>query len=257
MLETALALLAAHVFADFLFQFGWIVDHKRHPGVFVVHVLIVGAIAALVLGWIPSGPAAAGAVAVVTLSHALIDACKTWIPSDAWLRAGSRRDLKLFFADQAAHGIFILLAAWWFPSAWAAGFWASNLPEAAPDLLVALTGVAGFILATRTGGFVIRMFMAGFEATKAPVPDAGGEGGADTGLPEGGAWIGLLERALIFVLILFGQIQAIGFLIAAKSVLRFEYARSHSEYVIIGTLASFGWAIVFSSLTVRAIEYLS
>ena len=40
----------------------------------------------------------------------------------------------------------------------------------------------------------------------------------------------------------------IGFLVAAKSVLRFEAAREavKAEYVIIGTLASFGWAIAIT-----------
>ena len=72
---------------------------------------------------------------------------------------------------------------------------------------------------------------------------------------DGGKWIGLLERALIFVLIMAAEFQAIGFLIAAKSILRFQYAkeRSHSETVIIGTLASFGWAIVISLATTKAI----
>lgn len=81
---------------------------------------------------------------------------------------------------------------------------------------------------------------------------------SDKGLIDGGKWIGLLERTLIFVLILAGEFQAIGFLIAAKSILRFQYSkeRSHSETVIIGTLASFGWAIVVPWRTLQAIRLL-
>jgi len=55
------------------------------------------------------------------------------------------------------------------------------------------------------------------------------------------------------VLILTGQSQGIGFLIAAKSVLRFSDTkddRRTSEYVIIGTLASVGWAIAVTAGTV-------
>ena len=66
------------------------------------------------------------------------------------------------------------------------------------------------------------------------------------GLQDGGRLIGLLERGLIYLLLLAGQHAAIGFLIAAKSVMRFETASKEqkaAEYVIIGTLASFGWAI--------------
>ena len=52
---------------------------------------------------------------------------------------------------------------------------------------------------------------------------------------------------------------AIGFLIAAKSVLRFGAVREEarlSEYVIIGTLASFGWAILMAIGTVMLLSAL-
>ena len=73
-------------------------------------------------------------------------------------------------------------------------------------------------------------------------------------LPGGGQMIGFLERGLIYVLVLAGLPIGVGFLVAAKSVLRFETAkegelaenRKRSEYIIIGTLASFGWAILVS-----------
>lgn len=72
------------------------------------------------------------------------------------------------------------------------------------------------------------------------------------GLADGGRVIGLLERGLIFVLVLVNQPAGIGFLIAAKSILRFDTA-SHNqkagEYVIIGTLASFGWALIAAYAT--------
>ena len=58
--------------------------------------------------------------------------------------------------------------------------------------------------------------------------------------------LGVAFVILLFVLV--GQPEGIGFLIAAKSLLRFgEMTREHdrrvSEYVIIGTLASFGWGL--------------
>jgi hypothetical protein len=48
-------------------------------------------------------------------------------------------------------------------------------------------------------------------------------------------------------MVLFGQAQGVGLLIAAKSILRFGAVKDDrrlSEYVIIGTLASFGWALI-------------
>ena len=76
--------------------------------------------------------------------------------------------------------------------------------------------------------------------------------GLEGGLPQGGLTIGWLERGLIFILLLAGEPGAIGFLIAAKSVLRFGTVaedRAASEYVIIGTLASVGWALLVAYAT--------
>ena len=75
----------------------------------------------------------------------------------------------------------------------------------------------------------------------------------------GGEAIGLLERTMIFLLILVGQPAGVGFLIAAKSILRFEETRDSniaSEYIIIGTLASFAWAMACAWATLALIDVL-
>ena len=69
--------------------------------------------------------------------------------------------------------------------------------------------------------------------------------------------IGQLERALILLFVLVGEPAAIGFLIAAKSVLRFGEVkeprnRMEAEYIIIGTLASF----LFGLLVAYPTRYL-
>jgi len=66
MLETVVALLAAHVLADFLLQFGWILRNKRRPGFFVLHIAIVLATLLLVLGIDPREHG--GLVGLVTLA---------------------------------------------------------------------------------------------------------------------------------------------------------------------------------------------
>lgn len=67
-------------------------------------------------------------------------------------------------------------------------------------------------------------------------------------LINAGKWIGILERMITVTLIINGQWEGVGFLIAAKSVLRFgelkiANERNLTEYVLIGTLLSFGIAI--------------
>jgi hypothetical protein len=76
-------------------------------------------------------------------------------------------------------------------------------------------------------------------------------------LASAGLWIGILERLLIVTFILLHEFSAIGFLIAAKSLLRFSdkdhtHSRKQSEYILIGTLLSFCYAL-FTTLVGRMI----
>lgn len=69
-------------------------------------------------------------------------------------------------------------------------------------------------------------------------------------LENAGAYIGMLERLFVFAFIVMNYWEGIGFLIAAKSVFRFgdlskAKDRKLTEYILIGTLLSFGLAIAF------------
>lgn len=68
-------------------------------------------------------------------------------------------------------------------------------------------------------------------------------------LPNAGHVIGNMERMLTLVFVMLGQYEAIGFLLAAKSLLRFKETDTvKSEYVLVGTLLSFGMAILLGVL---------
>lgn len=75
----------------------------------------------------------------------------------------------------------------------------------------------------------------------------------DASLASAGKYIGILERLFIFTFILTGNWGAIGFLLAAKSVFRFGDLRESkdrklTEYILIGTLLSFGIAVATAML---------
>ncbi len=236
MIETLIALLFAHIVADFLLQTNWMITHKKNPMVLLLHISIVAVLSYAALGftghWV---------VLAIAGSHLLFDAVKTHWPNTGW---------RAFLLDQALHVAAILIAATQFPALYGAGVWQDygmlgsppawmeTLPEGwvpALPLLMLLSG--GLVLATVVGGYFIGLFMKALD--EAP----------KEGLPKAGAIIGTLERGLAFLFILSGQPQNIGFLLAAKSVLRFSSAkedRAVSEYVIIGTLMSFGWVIAVS-----------
>jgi len=239
MLETTAALLLAHMLADFVLQSDAMVRNKRHPRMMALHGAIVTAAAWAALGF----PAAPWLILLIAASHLAIDLVKVH---------ALRPDLRAFLLDQAAHVVVIAIAAALFPGAYGAGLWA--VP---PTWLAAIAGpwliglpwvmalVAGLIATTLAGGHAMRLLMLGFKAS-GPI-DVPGDG-----IPKAGQMIGLLERILIFILVLMDQTDAIGFLIAAKSVLRFseiQQDRLASEYVIIGTLASFAWALAIAWAT--------
>jgi hypothetical protein len=68
-------------------------------------------------------------------------------------------------------------------------------------------------------------------------------------LEDAGKYIGIFERLFVFVFVISSNWEAIGFLLAAKSVFRFgdlttAKDRNLTEYILIGTLFSFGIAIL-------------
>ncbi len=126
----------------------------------------------------------------------------------------------------------------------ASGLWA-NAPDWVPRAALVVTG---FVTASLAGGPAIALLMKPYAEDAVP-----------EGLAHGGRLIGLLERALIVLLVISGNHTGIGFLIAAKSILRFDVAsesRAAGEYVIIGTLASFAWALAVSYAMMAALDVL-
>ncbi|SPH17424.1 hypothetical protein DEA8626_00942 [Defluviimonas aquaemixtae] len=229
MIETFTALLFAHVLADFVFQTGWIAANKRSVPVLMLHGAIVLATAAIALGRVD-----APELVALAFAHLVIDWIKGRIDPPG---------LAAFLADQGAHIATLVALAVLRPDLWAGGVWAGL--NGLPTLMAAF---AGLILATRTGGFAVGLLMRPWSDVELP-----------TGLTNGGKLIGILERGLIYLLVMVGQPAGIGFLIAAKSVLRFETTSKDQragEYVIIGTLASFGWAMAFAYGTAWLLDLL-
>ncbi|MEO8532027.1 MAG: DUF3307 domain-containing protein [Deltaproteobacteria bacterium] len=244
MIETLAVLIFAHVLADFVFQTDWMVAHKRKLHVLLAHTGVVLATTAICAGSIHP------ALLLLALLHFALDAAKTWT---------GLKGLGAYLGDQALHLATLVGIAIWQPDLWANGLWMGGVEGGffsgifgadtpftakAPSIMAL---AAGLIIATRAGGFAVGFLME-------PWSDA-----MKGGLPGGGRLIGNLERALVFLMLITGQASSIGFLIAAKSVLRFTAVkdeRKFSEYVIIGTLASFAWAILAATLTIVSLRAL-
>lgn len=234
MIETFVALFAAHVLADYVFQSTKVAQNKHKFTYLAYHGVIVFATATALTG------SFGAPVVILTALHITTDAIKARRPNT----------INAHLGDQLIHLATLAIIAYAAPTLWATGLWATA-PEWQPHALLLTSGA---IFATRAGGFAVGILMSQY-----------GSDFSKDSLPGGGAMIGFLERGLIYVLVLAGLPIGIGFLVAAKSVLRFEAPkegstaenRKRSEYVIIGTLASFGWAILVSLAVVLLLSQLT
>lgn len=241
MYETLVALLAAHLLSDFILQSDWMIANKKKPTVFFLHILIVGVSAAAFIG--ARDREAALAVAVVVVTHFAIDLAKMLLGDS----------LLTFVADQLAHLIVVLGVSVAWPSLAAQGGWALLPGDAQSQYYAFLVYGSGLIAAVPLGGILIKKMIKPF------VP-AGNSSAAAQTPANAGRYIGWLERVLTFAFILARQPEGVGFLLAAKSVLRIgdlkdEHDRSHAEYIIIGTFLSFGWGFAIAVATAAAAQH--
>lgn len=224
--KIAAILISAHVIGDFLLQPDKLVARKARPEYLLLHSAIHAALAYVALqAW-----QCWQAPLAVLLIHGLIDRVKV----------GQKDTATAFALDQAAHVLALLALAWLLVRC------------AAPAAFVGvgfkpMIVIAGFVATVKGSGFLIGKFSKRLMEENRLELD---------GLLNGGKLIGQLERALIFLLIFIGQTAGIGFLVAAKSILRFEKAKQQplAEYVLIGTLLSFSLAIALGSLTRWAMD---
>ena len=220
--KTAAILIAVHMVGDFFLQPDWLVQRKTKFPYILLHAAIHGALAYLALqAW------RCWQIPVLVLAiHAIID----------WLKQYSKSDTVVAFVmDQVGHVLGLLLLAWML----------ANRTH-----LSAFDG-RGFTAIVFAGGFTATVFGSGFLIAKFAKRLVEENGLELDGLRNGGKLIGQLERALIFLFIFISQPAGIGFLVAAKSILRFEEAKKQklAEYVLIGTLLSFSLAVALSSAT--------
>jgi len=223
--KVAALLIAAHAIGDFALQPDWLAVRKRESVWLLLHAAIQGLLAYAVLqAW-----TCWQAPVAVLVTHAVIDWIKLRLPDTA----------KWFTIDQIVHVILLLLIGWWLVES-------GILPKFNGIGYKPIVFVGGLIFTMLGTGFLVGKFTQRMiEENKLQID----------GLVGGGKWIGRFERALIFTLIFIDQPTGIGFLVAAKAILRFEEARQQklAEYVLIGTLLSFSLAITVASVTKWAI----
>lgn len=107
---------------------------------------------------------------------------------------------------------------------------------AGTDFSILFTLLFGFLLVLNEANILLRYLL-----RLLGLQSLGNEGEeVDQDEYNTGRIIGLLERLFVVIFVLMGQYAAIGFILAAKGVARFQdfKSRTFAEYVLIGTLLS-------------------
>ncbi|MAM18649.1 MAG: DUF3307 domain-containing protein [Bacteroidota bacterium] len=229
-----LQLLMAHIVTDFVFQpTSWVIDKREKKAAskyLYFHCALAG-----VLSWL--------FLLDLSLWYIGLFIAITHFAIDLWKLNYNRDDLKIFLLDQFFH-LMTILAAWLFLTNNFIG-----VHEAIYDFLSSAKWLA-IIMA-----YLIIIFPAGFligKATERWQSEVEHDLRKNS-LQSAGRYIGIFERILVLTFILTSNLSAIGFLIAAKSILRFSdqsetAARKQTEYVLIGTLMSFSITILIGLL---------
>lgn len=226
MIQLTLQLLLAHIIGDFLIQPNhWVKDkeEKKHKSIYMLWHMVVHTSSLILLlqfdftYW-------KGILTLVT-SHYVIDLIKLNLQTP-------KNQRLLFFADQTTHLLMIAWVIHWYePYSIDISAWTSQ-----SFLLL----VIALLTTTVVSSIFMKVIITKWELEEDP---------NSASLEEAGKYIGILERLFVFGFIVMNQWQAIGFLLAAKSVFRFgdlskAKDRKLTEYILIGTLLSFGFAIV-------------
>ena len=234
----------AHVLADFVFQSEHWARHKNKKGrkskYLKYHILIV-----FLLSWLLSFQTlfVMGSL-LITGFHFLLDALKKHIEKIT-ITGKNLFGRHIFFIDQFLHLLVISAAVYFYSVYFPLKPW-FTIPLNCYHLAILFS----YVLCLKPSNILIKEI---FQAYAIKLPSgpsvAGYEKAADKRepkeLPNAGKLIGNAERIISLTLILIDQFAPVGFLIAAKSIIRYKESDiTKTEYVLIGTLLSFGIAIM-------------
>lgn len=219
-------LLIAHLVGDFVLQpTSWVVSKETKGLKSVVlygHSFLHGLLSWLIVWELEFWSWAL----LITAIHFSIDLLKIALQKESTKRV-------FFFVDQSLHILSIYLICLCYSD-----FQYACIPVFDEKML---WFVAAVIFLAEPIAIAIRVFISKWSPHTG---DAESES-----LESAGKYIGMIERLFVFLFVVLNHWEAIGFLLAAKSIFRFgdlkeAKDRKLTEYMLIGTLVSFGAAIL-------------
>lgn len=111
---------------------------------------------------------------------------------------------------------------------------------------VIAVAVAGTYVVTVESNHAIALVLKGTNLMPSSPPPGDGPESEEIDEPARGRFIGYLERMIVFLLVLSGNVSAIGFVLVAKGIARFQQLddRAFAEYFLIGTMMSIAMAAI-------------
>jgi hypothetical protein len=235
-----LKFLLTHILGDFVFQSDkWVKDKeekKFKSTKLYLHISIHALILLLILQfnlqeyWL--------GFLIVIVSHYLIDILKLYLQK--------KKTKRVWFAiDQILHVSILFLVSFLYTDF---SFSIKNILNEESLLLVIFA-----LLVSSVSAIIIKIIITQWN------PESKKEN--DDSLAKAGRYIGILERLFVFTFVITNHWEAIGFLLAAKSVFRFgdltsSKDRKLTEYILIGTLLSFGFAIFLGVLYLYVLKFI-
>ncbi|GAA4756539.1 MULTISPECIES: DUF3307 domain-containing protein [Flavobacterium] len=211
----------AHLLSDYVFQTDASAKEKNENGFkskFIFKHTLITFASSLVLSFDFNFTICSLGIAI---THLIIDGLKNTLNKGRFA----------FFIDQTLHLIMMVLFVWLFEL-----YFKENpiLKITNTKLLLIITS---YLICFKPANIFIRevLVVAKIES----ISDT------TTELKNAGKLIGILERILVLTFVIIGKLEVIGFMIAAKSILRYKDTNTiKTEYVLIGTMLSFGIAML-------------
>ncbi|AUC84038.1 DUF3307 domain-containing protein [Polaribacter sp. ALD11] len=235
-----LKFLLAHILGDFVFQSEKWVKNKEekkirssklyfHLGIhaFLLLIFLQFNLQEYWLGFI-----------IILVSHFIFDVSKLYLQKKKTKR-------NWFLIDQVLHILALVFATSIYSD-----FNLSTINVFTSKTLLLIIAIT---MITSVSAIIIKVFITQWS------PESKKEN--DASLAKAGRYIGILERLFVFIFVATNHWEAIGFLLAAKSVFRFgdltsSKDRKLTEYILIGTLLSFGLAILIGVLYSYALHLI-
>lgn len=242
-IKILIALVSAHFLGDFVFQTDNDVKRKKSWLVFLKHIFFITSLTYLILGVFDNYVI----ILFVVVSHIIIDLIKLKINKD---------NIWTFVVDQSMHLLTLLLISLNYKIILTEGdgiYWERPFGNNFYMILIIITSI---IVLTKVSGILISYLIKPLQINVTT-----NENKNEKTLPQTGKIIGYLERIIIYISVLSNVPALIGFLITAKSILRYSEIKNENdklfvEYILIGTLFSFSLGISFSYLFQKVIEIL-